>query len=294
MGRPIWCLGHPRRGPRHRFGGDRRVTVQKRWSDLFNALPSMRLRKDAPARPRARRQRGTCCTCRAQAGRSSHGRGSEGSPAKTNANRRPHHDAGLRLHAPTSCIRVPSASSGPRQAVQAGWRRKGSPGHQRLFGGLAPGRKPAVHLSSGGWPVDTVRDHHDQPCTILKQAAREAGFQELRRAQHSDHQVLGRPRGRAWRRTGLQQLAVSLVIARHLVGHTRQLLTVPHLGVQVERDHVAPRLQVAVGRGREFMLVALRPAVDERGPAKGQLQNIGLRGVGRAGRSRSQRQPRWE
>ena len=53
------------------------VTVQKRWSDLFNASQLMRLRKDAPARRRTRRQRDACCMSRAHAGSSSYGRGSE-------------------------------------------------------------------------------------------------------------------------------------------------------------------------------------------------------------------------
>lgn len=53
------------------------VTVQKRWSDLFNASQLMRLRKDAPARRRARRQRDASCTFRAHAGSSSYGCGSE-------------------------------------------------------------------------------------------------------------------------------------------------------------------------------------------------------------------------
>ena len=53
------------------------VTVQKRWPDLFNASQLMRLRKDAPARRRARRQRDASCTFRAHAGSSSYGCGSE-------------------------------------------------------------------------------------------------------------------------------------------------------------------------------------------------------------------------
>ena len=53
------------------------VTVQKRWSELFNASQLMRLRKDASARRRTRRQRDACCTFRAHAGSISYERSSE-------------------------------------------------------------------------------------------------------------------------------------------------------------------------------------------------------------------------